>query len=290
MGTVRYELFFKSQHELKLALASTRARAPLARVNLPNKDKSDDLIGWLDACAEAGCEPGLVTPHFSMKNNSSRDAEATVRALKSFSVTCANKGVKEILLVTGSGKRKMDSLEALRRLKMDRGWKRETIERGLKFGVAYNPYFQEAGELEEENDRLAKKLGTELVRSVWFQIGSEVDALDRGLARVREMAPDDIELFCSVWIPTKQLLARMKFRPWKGVFLSDEYLSSVEKAEKITREQIQLCTKYGANVLVESPVTKDADWTSGQRLLSSFEAFEEPVSKKVKIDEKSSSL
>lgn len=139
--------------------------------------------------------------------------------------------------------------------------------------------------MEEENDRLAKKLGTELVRSVWFQIGSDVDALDRGLARVREMAPDDVELFCSVWIPTKQLLARMKFRPWRGVFLSDEYLSSVENAEKITREQMRLFAKYGANVLVESPVTKEADWASCQRLLSSLETSEEPSSKKVKIDE-----
>ncbi len=43
----------------------------------------------------------------------------------------------------------------------------------------------------------------------------------------------------SLLIPSKRLLAQMKFRPWKGVFLSEEYLSDVEAADTITR---QVCT------------------------------------------------
>ena len=40
----------------------------------------------------------------------------------------------------------------------------------------------------------------------------------------------------SVFLPSRKLLAQMKFRPWNGVFLSDEYLGSVEAATAITRD------------------------------------------------------
>ena len=69
---VRYELFFKDVAQLKTSLQSLRARGrAVTRVNLPNKDKGDDIVSWVDAVRECG-ETIDCVPHFSMKNNYER--------------------------------------------------------------------------------------------------------------------------------------------------------------------------------------------------------------------------
>ena len=57
-------------------------------------------------------------------------------------------------------------------------------------------------------------------------------------------------------MPSKQLLAQMKFRPWTGVFLSDEYLSSVEAADAVTVKMLAMYHDAGVVPLVESKVAK----------------------------------
>ena len=44
----------------------------------------------------------------------------------------------------------------------------------------------------------------------------------------------------------------MRFRPWNGVFLSEEYLSSVDKAQAITAEILAVYSQHGVIPLVES--------------------------------------
>ncbi len=48
----------------------------------------------------------------------------------------------------------------------------------------------------------------------------------------------------------------MKFRPWNGVFLSEDYLSSVEKAEEITLEILSIYANHGVVPLLESNIQK----------------------------------
>lgn len=60
-------------------------------------------------------------------------------------------------------------------------------------------------------------------------------------------------------MPTKQLLAQMRYRPWNGVFLSDEYLGSVPAAEKITHRILQTYHNAGVVPLVESRVASSED-------------------------------
>ena len=65
----------------------------------------------------------------------------------------------------------------------------------------------------------------------------------------------------SVFIPSKVFLARMKFRPWNGVFLSESYLNDVEVASTITREIIQIYNQNGIELLIESAVKSEKDIT-----------------------------
>ena len=56
-----------------------------------------------------------------------------------------------------------------------------------------------------------------------------------------------------------RLLAQMKFRPWNGVFLSKEFLGSVEKAEEITVSILSLYAEHGVIPLLESNIYKVED-------------------------------
>ena len=46
----------------------------------------------------------------------------------------------------------------------------------------------------------------------------------------------------------------MRFRPWNGVFLSEEYLSSVDRARAITADILALYSQHGVVPLVESNI------------------------------------
>jgi hypothetical protein len=69
-------------------------------------------------------------------------------------------------------------------------------------------------------------------------------------------------------VPTKQLLAQMKFRPWNGVFLSEHYLSSVEAAESVTAELLHMYHEEDIVPLVESKVATDEQMKHVLQLLA----------------------
>ena len=56
-----------------------------------------------------------------------------------------------------------------------------------------------------------------------------------------------------------RLLAQMKYRPWNGVFLSDEYLSGIDAAEDITASILKLYHQYGVKPLIESNISSTAE-------------------------------
>ena len=275
----RYELMFKDAAGLRAAVGALRRRSgPSAalKVNLPNKNKADDILSWMDAVRAEGGDDIDIVPHYSMKNNAHRDANEGMKKLETFARKCAtSRGTKRVLLVTGSGDRKLDAVEALRRLGMDRAFKREVVrDCGFTFECAFNPYFQEKSDMDREFERLEAKLKSGLVGGLWLQIGSDCDALDAALIRIKDMtaknADAPLRLHGSVFMPSKQLLAQMKFRPWRGVFLSEEYLSSVENAERVTMKQLEIFARHGVQPLIESALISDAQFDQSERLLAAF--------------------
>lgn len=76
-----------------------------------------------------------------------------------------------------------------------------------------------------------------------------------------------VRVYGSVLVPSKKQLAAMKFRPWGGVFLSNEYLSSVEAADAITRRLVGVYADQGVLPLVETAVEGEADVTRVRQLL-----------------------
>jgi hypothetical protein len=68
-------------------------------------------------------------------------------------------------------------------------------------------------------------------------------------------APDSrLDSAGSFFVPSKQLLAQMRYRPWSGVYLSDDYLSSVDAAEAITRGILRAYHRAGVVPLIETRI------------------------------------
>ena len=61
-----------------------------------------------------------------------------------------------------------------------------------------------------------------------------------------------------VFLPSKQLLAQQRFRPWAGVRLGDEYLGSVEGAREITYRILKIFREHSVVPLVESKIYKES--------------------------------
>lgn len=181
-------------------------------------------------------------------------------------------GIEKALLVTGSGQRKIDSLAVLQEVARRQRTSAAAPgpSGGVALHVAYSPYAQD---LAAELLRLRAKLRTGVVGGVWLQLGSDVAALRRGLAELKRIAHEEdvgaeqLELYGSVLMPSKQLLARFRFRPWVGVYFSDGYLTDVGTAMAITREVLQVYAAHGVTPLWESRIDKAADVAAIQALM-----------------------
>jgi len=263
---MRAELFVKdatsllSQSRLLYGFGATG-------INLPNKARMDAPLASLQALASGVLTPSQlseVCPHYSIKFNSERAAEASLARFESFCESSAALGIRRLLLVSGSGSRTFDTIACLRAMRLP-------AAHCPGIGVAFNPFFPERTDRERERARLRLKLGTGRVSSVWLQLGSDVALLEEGLSFLRTLALErqlSIELFGSVFLPSKRLLAQMRFRPWNGVFLSEEYLESVAAAEAITARVLRLYRAHGVEVLVETAVRTKAEWMAAERLLA----------------------
>ena len=111
-----------------------------------------------------------------------------------------------------------------------------TVASPPALGVAFNPYLT-GKERHLERDRLRAKLETGAVSSVWLQFGAITDALQDGLSFLSHGLPTRLRpqrIVGSLFLPTRQLIAQQKFRPWNGVILSDRYLTGPDEGAPVS--------------------------------------------------------
>ena len=130
----------------------------------------------------------------------------------------------------------------------------------ISIGVAFNPYLP-SFLFEEEILRLEKKLQSGLVGSIWIQFGTDYKLLKSRIERLLNLISTTINnnskisklmIFGSILIPSRQFLARFKFRPWKGVYCSSEFLESVESANYHVTQLLKTYKQYQIHPLIET--------------------------------------
>ena len=134
----------------------------------------------------------------------------------------------EILVVSGSGRRKISTVEVLDWL--------EKIPKLPKIAVAFNPNLIEE---EGEKNRLESKLKHNFVKKIYLQICLNTDQINQSIKLIRGIRPD-IEIVVCVVIPSKTFLHSFSRRPWNGVIINDDYLSDIEEAERQTQKILEL--------------------------------------------------
>ena len=302
---MRVEFFFKAQSELSAlatfmmayqqsaTLASTKLSPiipqPLfSRFNLANKVKNDNLLASAKNIMNV-MPAANVCVHYSLKYNSQKSVDESFAYFSGFVSKAEQMGVAEILIISGSGDKKaFNTVTCLEMLRVSK------IATSVDIAIAFNPYFPDPKMRAKEVERLNSKLSTGMVSTIYLQFGSDLTHLREGLIALqnsldsfqksdvhKKRNAEDIKVIGSVMIPSKQLLARMKFRPWNGVFLSELFLSDVPAAEKIVLEMLSIYRTFEVEPLVETAFKTDHDAAHVLHLLSEPNMTREKVEEKV---------
>ena len=260
LSDLRMEISFKSIDELRFILSFYK-RNNLYKINIPSKNNlnKDFLLSSIEISKKEFPNLDLI-PHFSVLHEFKKNRVNTLNSLIEFLHFIIGLGCKEVLLVSGSQKRStLNSVSTLSFLKDHNLF----LESDLSIGVAFNPYLP--GYLfEEEIIKLEKKLQLGLVSSIWIQFGTDCAVLQRRIVILKKLLisvyknnyqRSNIKLFGSILVPSKQFLARFKYRPWKGVYCSPDFLNSVDFANNFIVNLLKIYKKNQVCPIIETNVT-----------------------------------
>jgi len=264
LSNIRIEISFKSFDELRKRL-SFYQRNKLYKINIPCKNslKKDFLLDSIKISKEEFPNIDII-PHFSILHEFRRNRINTQYSFINFLRSVKRMGCQQVLLVSGSQKRStLDSITALYMLKDNPLF----LYRDFSIGVAFNPYLP-SFLFDEEILRLESKLKSGLVSSIWIQFGTDHKLLNNRIELLLKIISNtmknnsnisNVMLFGSILIPSRQFLARFKFRPWKGVYCSDEFLESEEFANNQITKLLKVYQEYEISPIIETNIATEND-------------------------------
>ena len=271
-NNVRLEISFKSYSEL-LSILSFYEKNSIYKINIPCKKnlRKDFLLNSIKIARDKFPRLDII-PHFSILHEFRRNRLNTHRYLIEFMQQIKILGCSQILLISGSQKRStLDSVIALSSLKGSSIFSNSDFS----VGIAFNPYLP-LDMFNEEIFRLEKKIKSGIVSSIWIQFGTDIKLLEKRIEILKSVILNtmetnseilDIKLFGSILIPSKQFLTRFKYRPWKGVYCSSQFLESVDFANSLI---IKLLETYMMNKifpLIETNISTEDQLNSLTKLL-----------------------
>ena len=234
MTKLRFELSFKNFSQLEEKLKFCKLNE-IKDINIPCKGniKKKFLNLTMDYIKTKYNEFNVVC-HYSLFHQYSGNVANSYKEFLEFIKFCDVNKKYEVLLISGSNKKKnFDVIDVLNYLKRD----------NLKynFGIAYNPYMSKYFNNSFERVRYEQKISSGLINSAWLQYGTDIKLLESEINFLKKVkCHKKINLFGSLLIPSKQFLARFKFRPWKGVYISENYLNSLEYFYGFTNDLVKL--------------------------------------------------
>jgi len=262
-NNIRFELSFKNISQLDDKLNFCKLNN-IKNINIPCKGliKKELFNSTINYISKYFHEFN-VTYHYSLYHQYSKNKNKSYQAFLDFIKNSYTNRNYEILLVSGSNKKKnFDSIDALGYLKKEKNLK-------VKLGIAYNPYLEKYFKDTSERERFERKLSSGLINSIWFQYGTDIKVLNNEVNYLKKVAKfEKINLFGSLFIPSKQFIARFKFRPWKEVQISEKCLYSLENFFDFTSDLVNFYKKNNITPVIES------DFSSLEKLNSVYSFLE----------------
>jgi len=255
ISNIRFELSFKNREQLENKLNFCKFNK-IKNINIPCKDpiKKDFLNSSIKYISK-NYQEFNITYHYSLYHQYLQNKEKSYQYLLTFLKNAYSNRNNEILLVSGSNKKKnYDTVNVLSKIKEEKNLK-------VKLGIAYNPYLKKYFNDTSERERFERKLSSGLINSIWFQYGTDIKVLQNEVSYLRKAIKDEkIKLFGSILVPSKQFIARFKFRPWKGVHISEKFLYSQDDFYGFTRDLFCFYKNNNITPLIET------DFSSSEKL------------------------
>jgi len=261
-SNIRFELSFKNISQLDDKLNFCKSNN-IKNINIPCKGTiKKDLFNSTIKYISKNYNEFNVTYHYSLYHQYSKNNGTSYQEFLDFVKSSQTNKNFEILLVSGSNKKKnFDSVHVLAYLKKEKNLK-------VKLGIAYNPYLKKYYNISSERERLEKKISTGLINSIWFQYGTDIKVLQNEVTYLKNIAKEEkINLFGSLFIPSKQFIARFKFRPWKEVYISEKFLYALNNFFDFTNDLVSFYKKNNITPVIES------DFSSSEKLDSVYSFF-----------------
>ena len=262
INNLRFELSFNNISKLENKLNFCKFNK-IRNINIPCKGNiKRELFNSTIKYISKNFQEFNVTYHYSLYHQYSKNKEKSYQDFLNFLKNSYSNRNYEILLVSGSNKKKnFDAINVLSNIKKEKILK-------VKLGIAYNPYLKKYYKVSSERERFERKISSGLINSIWFQYGTDIKVLQNELAYIKNIAKyEKINLFGSLLIPSKQFIARFKFRPWKGVHISEKCLSSLEYFYDFTRELVYFYKNNNITPVIET------DFSTSEKLDSVYSFF-----------------
>jgi hypothetical protein len=259
LNNLRFELTFKNISQLDNKLKFCKLNK-IENINIPCKgDIKRELFDLTIKHISNNFPEFNVTYHYSLYHQYSKNKEKSYQYFLDFLKNSYSNRNYEILLVSGSNKKKnFDSLNVLSKIKDEKNLK-------VKLGIAYNPYLKKYYKVSSERERFEKKISSGFINSIWFQFGTDINELQNELIYLKKAAKfEKLNLYGSLLIPSKQFIARFKFRPWKGVHISKKCLYSLEDFQEFTKDLVYFYKKNNITPVIET------DFSSSEKLNSVY--------------------
>lgn len=240
INNFRFELSFKNivQLEKKLNFCISNK---INKINIPCKGvvKKMFLNQIMEYIGENYKDLDVIY-HYSLYHQYTKNRKTSFLEFLKFLKKSNSYNNREILLVSGSNKKKnFEVLDVIKNLK------NENLK--TNFGIAYNPYLENYYGLSGEKVKFEKKIASGLIKSIWIQFGTDIKLLESEVNFLKSTVNilsknnvQNVKFYGSLLIPSRQFISRFKFRPWKGVYISDKYLNSLENFNSFTKDLIQI--------------------------------------------------
>ena len=258
-NNIRFELTFKNISQLDNKLNFCKLNN-IKNINIPCKGLiKKELFNYTINYISKNFHEFNVTYHYSLYHQYSKNKVKSYQDFLDFIKHSYNNRNYEILLVSGSNKKKnFDSIDALTNLQKEKNLM-------VKFGIAYNPYLRKYYKISSERERFERKISTGLINSIWFQYGTDIKVLQNELTYLKKIAKDEkLNLFGSLFIPSKQFITRFKFRPWKEVYISEKCLYALDNFFDFTSDLVSFYKNNNITPVIES------DFSSSEKLDSVY--------------------
>jgi hypothetical protein len=237
---IMYELSIYST-DFNKKLISLLSNNSINKISITNKKYNTSIESIIQKIQTIN--PRLeIIPYYSLKYHQQSSLQDTALTFIQQLKLYQDLGVKEVLLISGVPKPKYDTRQVLEILS-----KNYQSEKLPQLAVAYNPFLTGL-DLEIENNTIETKIQSGIISSFYLQIGIDLTKIKESIQYLRQLQPN-LNIYLSLINPTPTRLAQFQYRPWKGVYLPQEYLQSVSNAIKINESIYNLAQELNVNII-----------------------------------------